>query len=309
MKKKTRRSTHDPNEPTTAEHQLTWLMTQLFRSDLRWLGRSLVKILRIKRHDHPIQAEQGPKQGVLLPTGPYVITRQRHLGDLMLWVPRRIDSFLIDDLTGGYGYSHSTFDTGEIDAPTRKPVMLEITVGQTLMYKFQDQYGPRHFARVPLSKTGIDVNQFVACAKSRVGEQYDNLDAITLGKINDPAKEVCSGLAADCLPEEALEQIAAARETGKLHKSSVSVHSKVGSAVTRIFISPNGLAEYYGAPPGGKLTAPDTVIKPRPLVAHEGKLAGVVSHHMALRLAAGVFAVALLVLILKHPQHHHPIQS
>jgi hypothetical protein len=190
------------------------------------------------------------------------VHRQQQMGDLLLWTPRKIESFLIDDLTGGSGYSHATVDTGEVDLPTGKPVMIEITVGHPVERTFQDEYPGRPFARIPLSKTGIDVAAFVACVKSRLGEPYDNLEALTLGEIDDPAKQVCSNLATDCLPETVQRAIANARRIGQLSKASVSIHSPSDAPQTKVFVSPNGFAQYYGAPRGEKLAGPDVLVKP-----------------------------------------------
>ena len=245
------------NGETRGEQKLIKLIKTLIQSDLEFIGRPLLMLLRLKWHDRSIQSEAAIKEVAPLPTGPYLTTRKKQMGDLLLWVPRHIDSYLIDDLTGRYGYSHSSVDTGEIDAPTGKPVMAEITVGEKVERKFQDQFGDRAFARVPLAKTGVNVEQFVACVKSKFGEPYDNLEAITLGEIGDPAKEVCTGLAADCLPEKDRRRIAWARRLGLVQRASISVHSKPGAARTKEFVSPNGFAEYYGAPRGKYLAGPD----------------------------------------------------
>jgi hypothetical protein len=202
MSKKTRLISKNKNSVTKGELKLLGLIMPLIRSDLEWLGRILLKILRFKWHGRPIQIGQTANEVTLLPTGPFKTTRNGQSGDLLLWVPRRIDSYLIDDLTGGYGYSHATIDTGEIDLPTGKAVMVEVTIGQTVSRKFQDEYDQRAFVRVPISKTGVKVEQFVARVKSKMGEGYDDWGAITLGEIEDPAKEICSGLAADCLPQK-----------------------------------------------------------------------------------------------------------
>ena len=297
MSRKTRQTTNDKNGVTKGEHKLIGLITYLIRSDLEWIGRTLLKILRLKWHDRPIQTGHGTKEVTHLPTGPFMTSRKKQLGDLLLWVPRRIDSYLIDDLTGGYGYSHATIDAGEIDIPTSKPVMVETTVGQTVTRKFQDEYEQRPFVRVPLSKTGVNVEQFVACVKSKMGEQYDTLDAITLGEIVDPAKEVCSGLAADCLPEKERQRIARAKRLGLLRRASVSVHSKPGASKTKEFVSPNGFAEYYGAPQGRKITGPDITIQPQPVEISMKSVGAAAARHQGWKLAAGLFAIVLLVFI------------
>jgi hypothetical protein len=240
---------------------IEWIL-RLVRSDFKWLGRTLLKVLRFAWRRRPAPRESRPKEAVAHPTGPYAANRWQQVGDLLLWTPRKIESFLIDDLTGGFGYSHATVDTGEVDLPTGKPVMIEVTVGQAVERTFQDEYPGRPYARIPLSKTGIDVEAFVACVKSRLGEPYDNLEALTLGEIDDPAKQVCSNLATDCLPEAVQREIAQARRLGRLHRASVSVHSPSDAPKTKVFISPNGFAQYYGAPKGEKLAGPDILVEP-----------------------------------------------
>ncbi len=270
----------------------------LRRSPLAEAGKLLFTILRLVWRDRPVGAEHSNTAVAPLPTGPFETTRRQQLGDLLIWVPRRINSYLIDDLTGGYGYSHTTIDTGEIDVPTQKPIMAEITVGQTVERKFQDEYGQRAFARVPLAMAGVDVGQFVECVKSKFGEQYDSWDAITMGAIQDPAREVCSGLAADCLPEKMLSQIAWARRLGILPQRAVSIHSRAGAAKTKAFVSPNGFAQYYGIPKGRKIHKPDTLTVPQPISISMGQIAAAAARRHGWRVAAGLLAMLALGMVL-----------
>jgi hypothetical protein len=245
------------------EQKLNGWVIRLVQSDFRWLGRIPLKGLRFAYRHRPAPIENSPKQAATYPTGPYATNRREQVGDVLLWVPRRIESFIIDDLTGRYGYSHITVDTGEIDVPTGKPVMIEVTIGQEVERKFQDEYGDRASARIPLSKTELDVEAFVDCVKSRLGEPYDNLEALTLGEIDDPAKQMCSGLASDCLPETVRRDFAKARRLGLLKRASVSDHSLPNAPEIKIFISPNGFAQYYGAPKGQKLPGAEFLVEPR----------------------------------------------
>jgi hypothetical protein len=284
---------------SASENKLIGLIKLFISTDLEWVGRILLKLLLFKWRRRSIQTENNLNQGASLPVGPFVNTRKKQAGDLLLWVPRSIESYLIDELTGGYGYSHTSIDTGEIDIPTQRPVMAEITIGQTVTRKFQDEYGPRAFVRLPLSNTGVDIEQFVECVKSKMGEQYDAWDAITLGEIVEPAKEVCSGLAADCLPEKERQQIAQAARLGLLHKASVSVHSKASSLKTKEFISPNGFAEYYGAPKGRKIDGPNTVVEPQPVEISVLNITTRMGRHYGWKILAEIFAIVLLVFMLK----------
>jgi hypothetical protein len=284
--------------PLTARNQTDQaaaaLAARLARSDLRWLGRGLLKGLRLVWRGRPMKTEHATTAETPEPAGPFRASRRAQAGDLLLWVPRGIDSYLIDDLTGGYGYSHTTIDLGEVDLLTGRPVMAEITVGQTVRRKFIDEYGQRAYARVPLSHAGVNVREFLECVQSKMGERYDTWDALTLGEITDPAKEVCSGLAADCLPENQLREIARARQLGLLHRGSVSVHSKLDAPRIRAFVSPNALAEYYGAPRGRKVTSPDTLVQPRPVGGTMGRTVQTAARRHGWRLAAGLATVVLV---------------
>ncbi len=280
-----------PRRAKISEYPLIGLSMVLRRSPLAGAGRVVLAVLRLLWKDHPVGAEHSNTAVEPLPGGPFEMRRPQQLGDLLLWVPRKFDSYLIDDLTGGYGYSHTTIDTGEIDVPTQKPVMAEITVGQTVERKFQDEYGQRAFARVPLAELGVDVEQFVECVKSKLGEQYDSWDAITLGAIHDPAREVCYGLAADCLPDKTLRQIAWARRLGLLPRHSVSVHSKANAFKTQAFVSPNGFAQYYGLPKGRKIKRPDTLVEPEPINVSVKEIARVAARRHGWKLALALLAI------------------
>ncbi len=251
-----------------AEEESTFIgmVKYLIRSDLEWLGRIMLKILRFIWHDHTLRIDEPAKEGTPLPTGPFVTSRKTQVGDLLLWVPWHIDSYVIDDMTDRRGYSHVTIDSGEVDIPTGKPVMIESTIGP-VSRKFLDEYGSRNFARVPISKLGVNVEQFVECIKSKMGAQYDYLDALTLGEIKNPAREICSGLAADCLPEDERQRIEQAKKSGLLRGEAVVVHAKSAATTAKLFVTPNGFAEDYRLPVGKKITKPDTLILPKPVEA------------------------------------------
>ncbi len=270
-------------------------------SNFKGLGRILLLGLRFAWRHRPIPNEGSPDEVNSTPTGPYALTRRGEMGDLLLWTPRRVESFIVDNLTGRFGYSHITVDTGEVDLPTGKPVMVETTVGQVVERKFQDEYAERAHARIPMSKTGFDAEAFVLCIKSRLGESYDVLEALTLGEIDDPAKQMCSSLASDCLPETIRREIAKARRMGLLRRASVSVYSSSRALKTKVFISPNGFAEYYGAPKGGKLCETNFWVEPHPI---EPSLKGMVRKHgrktVQVLGVMGVLTAATLLLTYKY---------
>jgi hypothetical protein len=126
-----------------------------------------------------------------------------------------------------------------------------------------------------------------------MGEQYDGWEAITLGRIQDPSKQVCSGLAADCLPEKERKRIAWARRLGLIHQRSVSVHSRPNADKTDEFVSPNGFAEYYGAPKGKEITRPDMKIRPKRIEINLETVATAATqrHGWKILLAGGAFLI------------------
>jgi hypothetical protein len=205
-----------------------------------------------------------------LPSGPFSVAAKGHLGDLLLFVPRNEIGRTISSLTGRYGYSHLAVDCGEVDQRTDRPVMIEATVGPGVHYAFQDEYGERPSARVPLWKTGLDVEQFCECIHSRVGEKFDNLEAITLGIIDNPARQICSDLVTVCLPETMRQEIARLHRKAVIHPLSAVRKEKDGTRF-RLFMSPNGFAEFLGIPPGKEINRPD---QPVELHLQDGKGAG-----------------------------------
>jgi len=76
---------------------------------------------------------------------------------------------------------------------------------------FQDEYGPRPFLRIPinawLARFGMTPVEFRACVQNKLGEAYDVVEVLTWGRIHDPVRQVCSDLAAVCLPEGMREEI------------------------------------------------------------------------------------------------------
>jgi hypothetical protein len=126
---------------------------------------------------------------------------------------------------------------------------------------YLDKYGPRPFVRIPLTQAGVDGDSFRDCVQKQMGEPYDTMDALTWGDVRNPARQICSGLAADCLPEKLRLDIARAGRAGKLGRRSVSVHHRLGRK-REVFISPNAFAEYFGAPPGKEISDTDELVSP-----------------------------------------------
>jgi hypothetical protein len=207
----------------------------------------------------PGYIDQEPADREALPTGPL---RQGH-GEpqcsLLIFVPRNTVSALINDMTGGYGYSHLAVDCGEVDIPSGKRVMVESTFSLGVHNSFQDEYGERKFVRIPLKNAGVDEDEFYNCIRSKLGERFDYEEALTIGLIHDPAKQICSDLATVCLPETIRTDIARYHRAGFLHsRSAVQPPNKT----SRLFVTPNGFAEYFGAPRGDELKTADQLSEP-----------------------------------------------
>jgi hypothetical protein len=207
-----------------------------------------------------------PPLDATLPAGPYRLANGTVQADLLLFVPRNRIGRTIDDLTGRYGYSHLAIDCGEVDLPTGRRVMIESTVTPGVHYAFLDEYGGRPYARVPLVNSGMDMEAFCECVHTRVGEHFDDLEVITLGVIDNPARQLCSDVATVCLPEEMCQRIIRCHDGMVLHPLSVARHEML-DARNRLFVSPNGYAEFFNIPHGQDVRLPDQLVDPHPQAA------------------------------------------
>lgn len=203
--------------------------------------------------------DQEPAEREDLPTGPLRQGDEERQCSLLIFVPRNTVSALINDMTGGYGYSHLAVDCGEVDIPSGKRVMIESTFTLGVHNSFQDEYGERKFVRIPLKTMGVDGDEFYNCIHSKLGEKFDYEEALTIGLIHNPAKQICSDLATVCLPETIRTDIARYHRAGLLHAlSALSLPQKN----FHLFVTPNGFAEYFGAPRGDQLNGPDQLSEP-----------------------------------------------
>ncbi len=195
------------------------------------------------------------------PTGPFRMAAENHEGDLLIFVPRNEISRTINNFTGRYGYSHLAIDCGEADEPSGRRVMIEATLPGGVHYSFQDAYGPRPFVRIPLREVGLDVRGFCECVHTHLGDKFDDLEAITLGILDNPARQICSDLATVCLPEDMRARIARYHRRAVIHPLSAAKDEIPGPGF-RLFMSPNGFAEFLGAPHGNELQGPDQLAEP-----------------------------------------------
>jgi hypothetical protein len=245
-----------------ADRLIATLIRGLFQSGFTAVAHPLVRLIRLRRGDDPIGADQGPTPNAAQPVGPFKLGYPEHAGDMLIYVPRSLESYLIDNATGGYGYSHVAVDCGEVELATGKRVMIEATPHVGVHRSYLDKYGRREFVRIPLAEAGVDGNDFRHCIQDKLGEPYDLKEVFTWGQVDDPAKQICSDLAADCLPSETRSAIVRQARSGKLGRHMVSIHGPARLPL-HIFVSPNGFARYFGAPKGHKVDKPDTLVEPR----------------------------------------------
>jgi hypothetical protein len=260
-----------PYKKHTGEKASYQVTEGLIHAGARLLARPIIKFELFRRRNDRPRLEQTLPPNPATPTGPFHLMQNEC--SLLLYVPRNIISRMIDEFTGAYGYSHVTVDCGEIDKSTGKRVMVESMPGMSVHRTFLDEYGPRGFLRIPLSKVkGIEIHGFRACILSKIGEKYDIEEALTWGRVDDPAKQICSDLATVCLPEEIQRDIARQHTAGEISWESVSLHPRPGGRIN-VFISPNGFAEYFGAPRGRQVDDPDVTFEPSPGLVQPGELA------------------------------------
>lgn len=289
---------------SAAEEKLYKLSERLIDAGVRPAARPFLRLLRFQRRNLVPDVRQPPKTNPARPTGPFVPARGGSECALINFVPRNLKSRLIDDATGSYGYSHTAVDVGEMDLPTGKHTMIESTQNDVVHRGFQDAYGDRMYVRIPLHTAGVDCKTFSECVKSKLGEKYDNEEALTWGKIDDPAKQICSDLAADCLPEHIREDIAEKHSLGLFKRHAVSVHHHKDGA-PGVFVSPNGFCQYFGAPRGEALEKLGQVVQPlperkRPVKVLTAPLPGtLLAFGTAIGIMCGVFIGWILITRLK----------
>lgn len=140
-------------------------------------------------------------------------------GDIVLFAADSLVGHAIDRVTCGYGYSHAGLvcDSSLIEATSEG-------VGDTPL----NQALGREHATIRLGLTDSQVSALCECVRSKIGSDYDYIEAVTFGTIDDPGKEICTMLIMHCLDEIGVDRT----ELG------------LGG-----FVSPNDIARTYGAPP------------------------------------------------------------
>ena len=244
------------------DRMLATLIRGLLQSDFTLVARPLVRWARRQHGDDPVSGgDDSPTHNKADPIGPFRPAGPKPACDLLIFCPRSLESYLIDEATGSYGYSHVGVDCGETDLATGKRVFVEATPKAGVHRSNLDKYGPREFIRIPVDRAGVNARAFRACVLDKLGQPYDVAEVFTWGQVDDPAKQVCSDLAADCLPAETRLAIVGRARTGRLGRRMVSIHGPA-TLPLHIFVSPNGFAKFFGAPKGHKIHKPDELVIP-----------------------------------------------
>ena len=285
----------------SADRLMALLIRGLLQNDITLVARPLVRLIRLRRNDEPVKGEHGRAPHANPPIGPFKLADRNQSCDMLIYVPRSLESYLIDDATGHYGYSHVAVDLGEVDLATGERVMVEATPRAGVHRSYLDKYGSREFIRIPLRPLGVDWEAFRSCIADKIGEPYDVAEVLTWGEVDDPAKQVCSDLAGDCLPGALRDAIVKATRRGRLGRHMVSIH---GPAIlpAHIFISPNGFAKFFGAPKGHHVSQPDTTVMPRPISRRGGGSARLVQGLAVGLAAAGGLWILWRLLRPRQPQ-------
>lgn len=139
-------------------------------------------------------------------------------GDIRLYEANDPIGYAIDIATCGYGYSHAALVCGDM--------MFHATADGVISSPL-DYYGSRKFATVRLGLTDAQYKQLCACVQGKIGADYDYLEAITFGTIDDPGREICTMLIMNCLDSIGVD------------RNSLGLSG---------FVSPNDIARRLGAP-------------------------------------------------------------
>jgi hypothetical protein len=141
-------------------------------------------------------------------------------GDILLLEADTAAGHAIDFATCGYGYSHAALVCGS-----------EVihSVGEGVIQEPIGNVEERDHAIIRLGLTDGQNSDLCECARSQIGEDYDYLEAVTFGTINDPGREICTMLVMHCLDRIGV------------NRSGLGLGG---------FVSPNDIARTYDAPHG-----------------------------------------------------------
>ncbi|MBI2120222.1 MAG: hypothetical protein HYT94_01200 [Parcubacteria group bacterium] len=165
----------------------------------------------------------------------------------------------IDGLTGGFGYSHAAIDCCEKDAETGEPLMIDITLSNGVHRTplSTDKYNGRKRMRIELSAE--DCEEICNCMKRKVGATFDWTDFWKEDGEGDPDGTVCSQTIFECLPPHLQDKI---REAG--NNMDLGFWGKLNKSHNPGLVSPNQIAQAFGAPKAGDIVGSETTVPATP---------------------------------------------
>lgn len=140
-------------------------------------------------------------------------------GDILLFEADSPVGHAIDIATCRYGYSHAGMMCGSKLIHSNMDGVHEVPLSEM---------DNRSRAIIRLGLSDSQITTLCECVKSKIGQDYDYLELITFGTINDPGRDSCTMLIMHCLDEMGIDR------------------TSMGLAG---FVSPNDIARTYDAPP------------------------------------------------------------
>lgn len=146
-------------------------------------------------------------------------------GDIRVYEAEGFVGKAIDYATCGYGYSHAALVCDD---------KLIHATGDGMVVTDTDHYGDRKFVTLRLNLTDAQKKALCECMRTMAesGTDYDYLEALTFGTIDDPGKEICTMSIMHCLDNMGYD------------RSALGLDG---------FVSPNELARKLGAPNARRL--------------------------------------------------------
>src|SRR4051794_37320220 len=83
-----------------ADRLLVVLIRALLQKGFTLLARPLIRLVRRQSDDAHVRGDHAPVADKAQPIGPFRSIGRRSRGDMLIFVPRSLESFLIDDATG-----------------------------------------------------------------------------------------------------------------------------------------------------------------------------------------------------------------
>ena len=120
-----------------AEPLLAWVIKRMYDNDVELLAHTLLRLVRLWHRHRPVRDDPGPVANPADPQGPFAGSRKDQVGDMLIFVPRSLESYLIDTATGRYGYSHVAIDCGGKDGSINQCANVTRNAGRMVVTAIQ----------------------------------------------------------------------------------------------------------------------------------------------------------------------------